>query len=449
MLYYSEIESILAIGSPFPPTSEEARLKQYTQNTQLWDGEHEKVFHALLRLFPSSTPEFDKIVLILGFHKRLSLLWADLLVCEPPSLQTPDDLAVSALVDSTRIWYKAYQTVLDASRYGNGVFEIWIDEEKVPHLQGVNPSKWFPLVDENQRIAAHLIAWVNESYVDHILTKVLMVKIHTRDVVETRKYLVKENKIASPAYDVLSVPNPTGEFLVIPISNLQTTSDTLYGEDDYSSLDSLIKRMEVTLTRIGRILDVHSDPILAIPEGVGRKDQMTGEVAYDSHKRVMELNDATMKPSYIEWGGQLTAAFQYLDWLLNRVYFVSETCPQAFGLDMAGGGRLSGVALRLMMIAPLKRVERFKLSLDPAAKQVIKVLGLCLPTPIDLTNIMINWKDGLPEDKDGEMTLEVNATTNGLSSRSAAMKRLYGFNDDQVKAEFGQMLDEPPAVKGL
>jgi hypothetical protein len=292
-----------------------------------------------------------------------------------------------------------------------------------------------------------MIAWVNESYVDHILSKVLMITIHTRDFVETRKYLIKKNKIASSAYEVLSVPNPTGEFLVIPISNLQTTSDTLYGEDDYSPLDSLIKRMEVTLTRIGRILDVHSDPILAIPEGVGRKDPTTGEMAYDSHKRVMELNDATMKPSYIEWGGQLTAAFQYLDWLLNKLYFLSETCPQAFGQDMGGSGALSGIALRLMMLAPLKRVERFKLSLDPAAKQVIKVLGLCLPTPLDLTQIKINWKDGLPEDKKEEMDIEVAAASNGLTSRAAAMKRLYGYNDAQVKAEFGQIMDEP--VKGL
>ena len=176
---------------------------------------------------------------------------------------------------------------------------------------------------------------------------------------------------------------------------------------------------------------------------------MTGEVAYDAHKRVMELNDATMKPSYIEWGGQLTAAFQYVDWLLNRVYFLSETCPQAFGLEMSGSGRLSGVALRLMMIAPLKRVERFKLSLDPAAKQVIKVLGLCLPIPLDLTNIKINWKDGLPEDTQANMAIEALAVTTGLSSREASMKRLYGYNNDQVEAEMALMGSQVVSVPGI
>jgi hypothetical protein len=387
-----------------------------------------------------STPEFDKIIMILGFHRRLSCLWADLLLGEAPSIQTKDDKQIAEVLDSTRIWYKEYQAIIDASRFGNGVFEVWIDEEKEPHLQAVNPSKWFPLVDEEQKIAAHMIAWVNEAYIDHISQKTLMVKIHTKETVESRKYPIKENKIAGPAYDVQSVPNPTGEFLVIPISNLQTTSDVLYGEDDYTPLDSIIKRMESTLTRIGRILDVHSDPILAIPEGIGRKDPATGEMVYDSKKRIMEMNDSTMKPSYIEWGGQLTAAFQYIDWLLNKAYFISETCPQAFGQDL-GGGKLSGTALRLMMLAPLKRVERFKLSLDPATKQVIKVLALI--KKIDVGTIKINWEDGLPKDGLESMQIEVQGVTNGLSSRESSMGRLYGYNTDQIKIEMDKMAGNP------
>ena len=157
MIYLSEIESTLQLSQPWPPASENARLKKYAENACLYEGDHTKVYHTLVRLFPMSTPEFDKIIIIMGFHRRLSCLWADLLIGETPTIQSDDDNGIAELVDSTKLWYKEYQAVLDASRFGNGVFEIWIDEEKLPHLQAVDPSKWFPLVDENQKIAAHMI----------------------------------------------------------------------------------------------------------------------------------------------------------------------------------------------------------------------------------------------------------------------------------------------------
>ena len=126
---------------------------------------------------------------------------------------------------------------------------------------------------------------------------------------------------------------------------------------------------------------------------------------------------------------------------MDQLYALSETCPQAFGQSISGTAE-SGTSLRLRMMAPLKRVERLRLNIDPALKKLVWTLAKLGNINLEPKEISIRWKDGLPQDEYQQTQIEQMAVMAGVTSKAAAAKRLYGYNDDQANADQVQMKTE-------
>ncbi len=447
MIYSTD--SILYKDAVWPPASEKSRLTLYSQNQDLFEGNHTKVYTGLLRLFHNSASEHQKIILILNWHRRLSCLWPDLLIGETPDVKVDDanQANVKELRRDISLWPEAYKALLDMSRFGVGPVKIYKDEAGRVHTQAIAPSKWYPIQDPGGQIVEHLLAWTSEGFVDHVLTTYLHCEIHRRGEVETRKYDIKQGKIASDAYDIEIDPTDIDDFTVVPLLNLTTTTDQ-WGMDDYTPLDPIIRRLETRLTRLGRILDAHSEPVMGVPEDAIGKDPNTGEPIYDSNLRVFPLAEGQSPPQYITWDGQLTASFQEIQFLMDQLYAISETCPQAFGQSMTGGAE-SGTSLRLRMMAPLKRVERLRLNIDPAIKKIIWLSAQMSGIDLKENEIGIDWHDGLPNDEFQQMQIEGNAVMNKISSSKAAAKRIYRLTDDQADADQKQIAEEVKLQGGM
>jgi len=437
-----DTDSILQKGKVFPPEESKDRLTIYKQNAYLFDGDHTKVYVSLLRLFHSSTSETNKIILCLNWHRRLSCLWADLLVGKTPDVKVDEanDLAVKELRRDSQMWPEVYKALIDTSRFGTGLIKVYKDEDGLVHAQAVAPSKWFPIQDSNGQILEHLLAWTSESYDNHVLTTYLHCEIHRKGEVETRKYLFKEGKIISEAYDVEIDDTGIDDFLVVPLPNLLTTTNIL-GCDDYTSLDPIIKRLETRLTRLGRVLDIHAEPAFAVPEDAVSKDPTTGEMNYDSNLRIFPMAEGAQVPQYITWDAGLTASFQEIAFLMDQLYAISETCPQAFGQSVSGTAE-SGTSLRLRMMAPLKRVERLRINVEPALKKLMWLLAQLAGINLNIREISIGFNDGLPEDRYQDMQIESMAVLNKITSTKAAAKRIYRLTDDQADEDQAQMGEE-------
>ena len=427
-------DSILFKGAVWPPESEKTRLTLYEQNLQLFSGNHTKVYTGLLRLFHNSAAEHSKIILILNWHRRLSCLWPDLLIGETPDVKVDEanQEAAKELRRDIALWPETYKGLLDMSRFGVGPVKIYKDESERVHVQAIAPSRWFPIQDEDGQVNEHLLAWTTNGK--------LHCEIHRRGEVETRKYDFAEGKIYSDAKEIEIVPTGIDDFLVVPLLNLTTTTDQ-WGMDDYTPLDPIIRRLETRLTRLGRILDAHSEPVMGVPEDAISKDPNTGESHYDSNLKVFPLAEGQAPPQYITWDGQLTASFQEIQFLMDQLYAISETCPQAFGQSMTGGAE-SGTSLRLRMMAPLKRVERLRLNIDPAIKKIIYLAGQLSGIPLKENEIGIDWHDGLPNDEFQQMQIESTAVMNKISSSKAAAKRIYRLTDGQAEADQRQIAQE-------
>jgi hypothetical protein len=117
----------------------------------------------------------------------------------------------------------------------------------------------------------------------------------------------------------------------------------------FSGVGFVVPEMVEVLTRIGRVLDSHSEPSLAVPEDAITKNPQTGESSFDTSLKIFPIGEGQRLPQYIEWEGQMEASFKELEFLMNQFYTVSETCPQAFGQSISGTAE-SGTSLRLRIM---------------------------------------------------------------------------------------------------
>jgi len=441
----NDLEAALTKGQPWPPSSEVDRITRCIQNEQLFMGEHQKVYLALLHLFSDHTAEYNKIISIFNFHKRLSTLWADFLFGETPKASiseqpdAPEQKYLNEFLNRNRYWLLQHARQIDVSRFGQGVIEAFFDGETC-HLQLIHPTKYYQVGGANG-ITAHVIAWMDPP-VEGISK--LNVRIHRPGEVETRQYEVSSvGKIISDAIETNITSTGVDLPLVSVIENVFTSSAC--AADDYRDIDPIIKRIEARLTRVGRILDVHAEPFLVLPEfsGAFHRNEDTGKVVYDSKLKVFELPKEGMAPQYITWDGQLAAAFSEIDALMRQLYIVSETCEACFEPAKLGA-QVSGTALRLMLFVPLKKVDRLKLAADPVIRSELQLFSEFeaangVKGAARFEDVSIQWQDGLPNDFRETVQNVTLLKTQGLIWDEMALKLLFNLEGAALQEALGKL----------
>ncbi len=444
--------SFLETGQPWPPKDgeERERLQRYRDNRALFEGRHELVFREVFtRLFRRDPGLRCSIEMVLGWPKRLSTLWADLLVGETPSLDDVhgDSVYLVGLADRLSLWQRVYMATLDTSRYGNAVFKVRRDESGV-RVDVIPPACWFPVVSDvdAKHVDVHVLAWPTGD--PSAGTGQLHVELHTPGRLETRVYErggsvlngsagCNIGRMLESSVENTGVDAP----LVVPVTNVET-SDAIYGHDDYSDLTSVIQELEVRFAQMARILDKHADPKMYGP------DETT--IDEDTGLRVANIGDyiplmsGETPPGYLVWNAQTESSFRQIEMLMQQFYMLSETSPAVFG-DIKSGLAESGSALQRLLLVPLAKVNRVRGGVDGAVREVLRLAAL-----LDgghTVEPVIGWKDGLPDDEAEMVQNEATAVAAGITSKRSAMKRVYGYDDAQADAELALISEEEPTLE--
>lgn len=451
----------LTPGQPWPPESEIERLKLYQDNKFLFEGKHWKVLKHWVKLLRND--QKATLEIILNWYKRLTLLWADLLLGEPPAftageLESQEHQQITNYTGS-KFLNTNYEAGIDVSRFGDGLLKIRYDGKVI--IEGQSPMNWFPVVAVNniKEILAHVLAWSYKAIDNTFLGKkeqwYLQVEIHEKGRITTRKYKLGNPDNCKIGTLIEEEITETGvdDFLIVQISNLLTT-DRETGMDDYSDLDSIIQEMECRVAQMSKIFDKHADPNMYGPDTALEVNPTSGETSFKGGGNYFPVGNGEAPPGYVTWDGQLDGCFRELDFLLDQLYVLSETSPAAFG-QLKSGLAESGSALRRLMLAPLAKVNRLRLRFDPALKKV-----LSLASQLDALNgkgvfipeetISILWQDGLPSDEMEQASI-MNIRTGGKPtiSQRTAIKKQDNLSEADLEKEMEAIQEEDLASNPL
>lgn len=406
----------------FPPETEKLRLEAYRWYTALFDLNPYWEFGNYANRLIANFDEFFDLPFLLGFQRLSTIKLADMVMGSPPSITVNgnDKLTdlISKIRDQTNFDEKMYSAVIDFSRYGSTIFRIFNDDE-VPEDRANfavwNTAEWFPVLkkDGTKRIAEHVLVWRANYGTCTNPDWYLEVQRHP---VKGGKYILEkyrmngsgdcvQEKLKSKTIKTDGLP-----CLVQHVSNLASTTN-IYGTSDYKIINELVFRATERIEQILHILDKHADPSMTGPVSMLERDENTGELCFKA-SRFYAVSPGEEHPEYMTWDGQLTAAFQSLEMLLNLIYTMSEMGEAIMGNSKGSGQAISGTAMRYKMISPLEKARRVANSFTLPIKKLMSALILIeTGQTVDYQDITVTWEDSLP--KDPRETAELSRLQSG------------------------------------
>ena len=447
----------LKVGRQWPPPVEEIRLSKYEKNRLIFEGRHEEVYKESFKRISRVVGNFEQIVsyhVIVNYQKLISLKVADFLLGEPPKISCGDDnsihqIALDSIVENTDLINTCYSAAIDVSRFGDSVFNVYLDEEGKGIIDITQPSYYFKIVDPKniKKVSHHVLAHTYKVTdtsksifgAKENTTKYLYVQIHSKGFYEDVTYRLNEhNTIEAVTENIKRVNTGLKDFAIVPIHNL-LTSDRIYGMDDYTDLDSIISELEVRISQIAKILDKHADPSVEGPSSALTRNPDTGEWQLKMGNYFPRDSNEDPSVSYVTWDAHLEANFKIIEKLINILSTISEMGSAIFDNEQKTGQIASGTALRRMMISPLAKVNRVRMRFDSALKKAIKLCSqLGGEGIVDLSNEKINifWQDGLPGDPVEEANVMAIRTGNKATlSQYSAIQRLDNLSDEDATKE--------------
>lgn len=439
-------------GKTWPPPEEGDRLRQYEVNRGLFEGDHGRYYAEQFKRIQRVIGNFDEVVsyeVVVNYQKLISLKIADLLLGEPPKINagdsgSPEQETVNQIAEITDLHNMAYETAIDVSRYGDGLFYVYKDESGKGVIDVTQPQIWFPIVspDNVKRIQYHVLAWTY----DVGQKTYLKVQIHEKGRYTEREYLIDAGIIKEQIVDDRTIQTGLDDFAIVQVPNV-LTSDRVHGIDDYQDIDSIVSEIEVRVGQIARILDKHAAPSVQGPTAALERDPVTGEWHLKMGNYFARDNKDDPPVEYVTWDGQLSANFQMIEQLVNFLHAISEMGSSLLGDKEGGDGQApSGTSLRFRLISPLAKVRRIAMRFRPA---LIKAIKLCSELGgsgiVDLRNtpISVTMQDGLPADE--RESAEIMALRTGSKptmSVKRALKQYDDMDDDTADSEIAEIADE-------
>lgn len=394
-------------GETFPPLKERARIRRYVENEALFDGEHfgevlrtreqvysfEKgisVYQKCAERICQVIGNFDEVIsfpVLLNFQRLMSLKMADLVCGERPTISgvsSKENEALAETRDYCDFDTRLYATAIDVSRYGDAIWRVYLDSKKRRTFTCWDPKEWYPIVsqDGTNTILAHVLCWrvnTTDSATGAPPQWELHAQIHWADVDKVGTY---EHRV----YDLGSEGTTIGKLIknetvktgldscAVYQLKAYSVSNTVFGYDDYMTVDSILAEIMTRIGQISVILDKHADPNITGPVTMLNIDPQTGE-AHLKHGKFFAVSQGEQEPKYMTWDGQLEAAFKQLELLISQLYILSEMGAALLGGQDGSSVAISGTAMRFKMVNPLAKARRIANSMSRPVRYLFSELS--------------------------------------------------------------------------
>lgn len=465
-----ELQDLFMEGEYFPPVGHQDRIEKYRRNDKLVKGDHHEIF---------DSEHKNDLYISANFAGLIVRKSADFLLGEKPIISSGkkdgsnEQVMLDRLTKTNNFHRLMYQVALQAAgkgegfvkiRYGqeyNGAFPDSYDPKRVI-FENIDPTKVFPQahpLDASKVIAYHIAEpirvegdkwnlYVESHYAGRIVyrrfTAVENQTLRNGDIT-----LFKIDEELPEYFEVVptGVPVP----LIVHVTNFSDGS-TWQGQDDISEHISLFDSINSRITSISNILDKHSDPPLAIPTGLLNVDKDGNTYFNVAVNKVFEvLGKEDIIPQYITNSNPLiNDAMKELEYTIDYLLATAEIPNMAVGLKDNGTSGNSGLAIKWRMNTLLSKINRKRHFMEDAMKRILMVgqmleMGVTR-TDYELTEPVINFNDGLPQDET-ELANRMSIRTNGSQtlSRKTALMVLDGLTEEQADEEIARIEAEEEA----
>lgn len=428
------------------------RLNQYRIYEELYKGDHYAAFAIESDDFKKDYAKLRYITA--NFAGLISKVIADMLFGEPILLQDETNQEwLDALVHENNLDELLYEHALANSYFGDNLLKIRV-EDNVLKIEEAPPTVYVPELNPGNVAATpkriHLAvpaAIAGDKYYiiethepPKILTKVIRVDKKGGAVdVPVQSYNELAGTTLQEEYDTR-----VNRFLVVHVPNPKPRGH--FGQSDYLDLKTLFFALNNRMTKIDNILDKHSDPILAVPEGILDEDGQPNKQAFN----LFEVPENGEKPEYVVWNANLDIAFTQIDKIIEMLFMFSETSPDVMGMGKSGQAE-SGRALKMRLLRTIAKRNRKKLYYDHAIKELLytaQLLAKANPGVVPSKDIKttlaepaiprIVWQDGVVNDEIERTDTVLKKVDAGVKSKKQAIIEL----EDVTEAEAEEQLAE-------
>lgn len=465
----------------FPKKADRERLDRYLRYDKLYKGEH---YDAFAIRAPEGFPDkYSRLrYVVANFAGLMSRVMADMMFGETVTVDVDDPKLqefIDALIEDNQLYTQLYESELVNSRKGDDVFKVRIGPRNptIPNAQSeiiieqIGPDLYYPQFSRNSSRGAadqDVIVTQFDEPSEQTGKSVcyLHKEIHTAGMIQNEVYVYDKNqqKIISQE-DVtrfgLQESELTGvdRSLVFHIPNVRD-GNGFWGTSDYADLETLFFALNNRITKTDNILDKHSDPILAVPEGVLDENGQVNKAALNMFE-VDNQNPGFNKPEYIVWNANLDSAFTEIDKLVKLLHMFSEISPATVGDDDNSGGKAeSGRALKFKLLSTIRKRNRKKRYYDQVIKDLLETcqelskfhrVAVDGIIPTDTERPTIDWGSGVIADETEDINNSVKRIDAGLSSRQDEIAKLDGKTPDEAKIKVAEIDKEntsnmPPAI---
>ena len=429
----------------FPPECENDRLVAYKWYAGLFDINPFEAFGNYANRLIANFDEYFRLPLLLGYQRLATIKLADMVIGAPPSITVNDNDELTDLIadirDQTDFDGKLYQALIDYSRFGATVFRIFDDDEAVEAKANFavwTPAEWFPVLrkDGTKRIKEQVLAWRSNYGTVADPDWYLEVQRHPT---KGGYYIAERYRMNGTGDSVLKkltskrVKTDDMPCLVQHVANLPSTTN-VYGTSDYKIINELVFKATERIRQILHILDKHADPSMTGPTTMLQRNELTGELEFKT-SQFYAVSPGEEHPEYMTWDGQLSAAFQGLEVLLNQIYIMSEMGEALIGNTKGSGQAVSGTAMRYKMVSPLEKARRVANAFTlPVKKLMAALIQIETGEKLRYQDINVIWEDSLPKDprETAELTRLQTGAPQIIPLKHALMEN---YDMDTVDAE--------------
>lgn len=440
------------IEKSFPYPSHSVRIGLYSQYQQLLEGQHWDAF--AVQGEKDFSERYKRLrYVVCNFAGLVSKVIADILFGEGIKISGGDNQEwLEDLYFKNQMQTLNFESAMSNSAKGDALYKILVRDNEIL-IDDVNPSIYFPhinLANPRRKPEVEELAWtemigktkylIREIYIPgFVITKVH--ELDGKNNVDHEITVDDYNKIAGTNY-VASVETGIKKNLLVHVPNYRY-SGRYFGVSDYLDIQSLQFALNNRITKIDNVLDKHTDPILAVPEGILDEE---GNVKKKYLQMVELANKDVPKPEYIVWDASLESAFKEIDKLVEFLFMFSETSPDVLGLGK--GQAESGRALKMRLLRTIAKKNRKQRYYDQGLKETFVIAqelsrakGYTVngkKCPSDVITPSLTFADGVVNDTVEDTTVETMRLEAGITTKKRAIMKL----DEVEEAEADEIVKE-------